>query len=229
MKKIYIVHGWTYKLDKWQNFLQSAKPAGIDPVMLHVPGLTTDDERVFGMDDYVAWLHRALQKEKGERIVLAHSNGGRIALHYLAKYPTGIDKLILIDSAGTQPSYAQLKKRQIFAQTAQLAKKLKVNAKFLSVAYKFIRATDYINAPANMKITMQNMLDADKDFNDKIATIDTPSLLIWGRDDSLTPLASGETLAGLLETELHVIDGARHAPFDTHTDKVINLVKGFIK
>lgn len=229
MKKIYIVHGWTYKLDKWQKFLHSAKSAGIEPVMLHVPGLTTNDERAFSMNDYVAWLHHALQKEKGERIVLAHSNGGRIALHYLAKYPTGIDKLILIDSAGTQPSYAQLKKRQVFAQTAQLAKKLKTNAKFYGAAYKFIRATDYANAPAHMKITMQNMLDADKDFNDKIATIDTPTLLIWGRDDSLTPLASGETLAGLLKTELHVVDGARHAPFDTHTDKVINLVKGFIK
>lgn len=229
MKKIYIIHGWTYKLDKWQKFLQSAKSAGLEPIMLHVPGLTTDEQRAFSMDDYVAWLHRALQKEKGERIVLAHSNGGRIALHYLAKYPKGIDRLILIDSAGTQPSYAQLKKRQIFAQTAQLAKKLKTNAKFYGAAYKFIRATDYANAPAHMKITMQNMLDADKDFNDQIAGIKTPTLLIWGRDDSLTPLASGQTMATLLKAKLHIIDDARHAPFDTHTDRVVALIKEFLQ
>src|ERR1043166_499473 len=97
--KIFIIHGWTYNLDRWTEFCQKLGDTGIELVQMHVPGLTEPSDAVWSIDDYVNWLHQKLAKEP-KPIVLGHSNGGRIALAYCQKYPDHFKQLFLIDSAG---------------------------------------------------------------------------------------------------------------------------------
>ena len=228
-QKIYIIHGWTYDLDKWDVFVDELRDTKFEPILLKVPGLTTKSDKVFTINDYESWLDSELKSATGKIIVMAHSNGGRIALHYIARHPDTIEQLILVDSAGVEAGKKLGLKRKIVAPLAKIARRFVVSPKYRLAVYKFLKATDYHNAPENMKQTMQNMLRADDGFNEKIAKIKTPTLLIWGRHDQLTPLRSGQDMAQLLGAKLHIIDDARHAPFNTHPKDVLQIVEEFLK
>ena len=227
-RKVYVVHGWTYNLDKWTEFNKLLKDHGVDVVMLKVPGLTAPSNLSYTMDDYVAWLADELKNIK-DPVVIGHSNGGRIVLSFIQKYPTKIRQLILIDSAGIANNGGRSRVRlKILKAVAKIGKVFSFIPGLKPLFYKAIGAQDYLNAPENMKITLRNMLAADKLID--LANIKVPTLLIWGRDDQLTPLSGGQELhKGIIGSELRVIDGARHAPNATHPEEVAKIILDRLK
>src|SRR6476619_6450928 len=123
-KKIFILHGWTYSTEKWQPFLDALKREGIEGILLKIPGLTAPLEQVWGLDNYIEWLHGILAKEQ-DIVLLGHSNGGRISLAYAQKYPDHIKQLILMDSAGIYHNEFSIRaKRFIFGSFARVGKKI---------------------------------------------------------------------------------------------------------
>src|SRR5436309_1754011 len=97
IKKIFILHGWTYSIERWEPFINELRKHGIEPEMLQIPGLTAPLDEVWRLDDYVEWLKEIVEKEKDKVTLLGHSNGGRIGLAFAAKYPDKVEKLFLID------------------------------------------------------------------------------------------------------------------------------------
>src|SRR3989344_8737429 len=93
--KVIVLHGWTYAIDKWNDFIESMKNYGNDVLMLSVPGLTAETNRVWTLEDYISWLKETLDKENGPVVLVAHSNGGRIAIPFAASYPEKIKQLII--------------------------------------------------------------------------------------------------------------------------------------
>ena len=79
MKKIVILHGWTYSLDKWEKFKDLLQNEGFQTIFLKIPGLTAKSGEVWNLDKYSNWLGSQLSKEKDKVVLLGHSNGGRIA------------------------------------------------------------------------------------------------------------------------------------------------------
>jgi pimeloyl-ACP methyl ester carboxylesterase len=222
-QKLFIIHGWTYDLDKWTGVCQVLKEQGFEPVQLKVPGLTTPSDTVWDIDGYVDWLDTELRQE-ADPIVIGHSNGGRIALSYVQRHPGRLKQLILIDSAGVP--HAQVKSRaklKLLRTMAAIAKPFIRTPALKRFFYKVIRAQDYFNAPPNMKLTMQNMLAADATID--LSAIKVPVTIIWGRDDAITPLADGQRLAaGIKGSKLQIIDEARHSPFANHPDEVAAII-----
>jgi len=57
-----------------------------------------------------------------------------------------------------------------------------------------------------------------------------PVLVIWGKQDSVTPLAQGEVIAAALKNaKLEVLDGVNHIPHVEKPAEVVRLVDGFVK
>ncbi|TPK40236.1 alpha/beta hydrolase [Mesorhizobium sp. B2-5-4] len=57
-----------------------------------------------------------------------------------------------------------------------------------------------------------------------------PVLVIWGREDSTTPLAQGEEIASLFpHAELTVLDGVNHIPQVERPHDVVRLIANFLK
>jgi pimeloyl-ACP methyl ester carboxylesterase len=228
VKQVYIVHGWTYSLDKWQAVCQELLGQGIEPIMLKVPGLTEPSDKVWDIDGYVDWLDKKLSNVSLP-IVVGHSNGGRIALSYAQKYPSKLGKLILIDSAGIPNNEKKaLFKLEVLKYLSKLGKIFSYIPPVKKLFYKLIGAQDYNNAPPNMKKTMQNMLHADQLL--ELATIKLPVTLIWGRDDGQTPLADGQKMHEFISgSTLHIIDDARHAPFFNHPAEVAGIIRDAVE
>jgi pimeloyl-ACP methyl ester carboxylesterase len=63
------------------------------------------------------------------------------------------------------------------------------------------------------------------DLSVKLASIDVPSLLIWGDADLISPLSVGERLRQLLpRSELRIVRGGGHDLARTHAGEVAALV-----
>lgn len=221
--KVFVIHGWTYNLDKWQPLLSELEQYGVEPVMLKVPGLTAESSKVWTIQGYIAWLDDQIKSES-EPIVIGHSNGGRIALAYINKYPNRIRQLILIDSAGIADKrlYKKIKLKVLYVLSKVLKPLSKIKP-LQKIVYRVIGARDYQEAPDNMKLTMRNMLDADKRLD--LSAVNVPTTIIWGRDDKMTPLHDGQAMNQLIKgSKLHVINGARHAPMSTHPKQVAAII-----
>jgi len=229
MRKIYILHGWTYSTDKWEPFLTSLQKSGVESVMVKIPGLTTPLNDVWTIDDYVEWLKKSLDKEKGKVVLLGHSNGGRIILAFAVKYPAKVKNIILIDSAGIYHDELPIRiKRFVFGKLAKLGKGIR-NIKFLrKLFYVFVQEHDYQKADPVLRQTMHNLITYD--ISVFLETIINSTTIIWGRNDKITPLSDGEYMHTLIKnSSLYIIDTARHSPQFTNTEEVAAIVIKAIK
>ncbi len=227
--KIYIVHGWTYSTQKWQPLIDLLKKAGFDPIMLHVPGLTAESDKVWDVPAYVDWLNQQTSRETQPFALMGHSNGGRLGMAFALQYPERLKHLILIDSAGIYHNEPMLQlKRLLFGRVAKAGKAFADSPKLRAALYKIARAQDYRDAPPNMRATMVNLHEADKTL--PINEVTVPTTIIWGREDKVTPLDDGRQLANLISgSQLEIIDGARHTPPYTHPEEVGRIVVGALK
>jgi pimeloyl-ACP methyl ester carboxylesterase len=206
MKKLYIIHGWTYKPEPWLEVIKDLKKSGIDAELLRVPGLGKPSKKTFTIEDYVAWAKENLPKGS---IALGHSNGGRILLNLLSKDPDYLKGVILLDAAGY---YEKSAKRDISRGLSKAFSPLKKSKFARKLAHKILGASDYENAPENMKVTLTNMLDSDKNLD--ITKVTTPTQIIWGSDDNITPVRQGKKMHELLKnSELTIKEGWRHSHY----------------
>lgn len=225
MKKIYILHGWTYSLDKWLETEDLLKKNGFDPIFLKVPGLTDKSPKVWTIDMYTSWLDAELKKDAEPVILLGHSNGGRIALNYVVSNPDKVKQLVLIDSAGVHHNNFSIRvKRKVFKIVSKLGKPLKEVPILRKVIYKLARESDYRDAPLNMRRTMANMIESDKQLD--VTKVTASTLIIWGQQDTTTPISDAKTLnSSIKNSTLHIIDGARHVPYYTHSQELVDILK----
>jgi len=221
--KIYILHGWSYSVEKWTSFVKELESKGFKINLLKIPGLTGKINKPWNIEDYSSWLYEKLKKEENV-ILIGHSNGGRIAMAFAIKYPDKVSKLILIDSAGIFHNDILLRtKRILFGSIAKIGTRIVNNKKLRNFLYFLAREKDYKNASPNMKKTMVKLIESDKVL--KIHRISVPTIIIWGQDDKITPVSDGKILnAKIKNSRLFLIEGARHSPQFTHPKEVVRII-----
>lgn len=217
-----IIHGWTYTIEPWKTTVELLRKQGIDIIQLRVPGLTAASDDVWTIDGYVTWLEDELA-HIDRPIVLGHSNGGRIAMHYLLSHPDAFEKLILLNSAGVETAPVNLSvKRRILRAASKILAPLKYVPGVKKIVYRAL-GSDYGRAPKNMQATLANLLASDKDFSPRAIT--TPTIVLWGEDDTTTPLAMGQKIASELpRARLFTFEGWKHAPYITHPHELAEAI-----
>lgn len=217
-QKLYIIHGWTYTVDPWAATIARLKKSGIEVKMLHVPGLTKPSKKVWTVAEYARWAERHLPDGA---VALGHSNGGRILLNLCSEQPTKLSKLILLNSAGI---YEVSRKREVAKKLSKGLAPLKKVPGVAKVVHKVLGAQDYDRAPANMKRTLANMIDSDKQL--AVEKVTTPTVLLWGEEDRTTPLRQGKELARRLpRVAMKTFPGWQHAPYLTHPAELAQAIK----
>ena len=219
---LYIIHGWSYTIEPWRTTLGILRKSGLKVKLLKVPGLTEPSKKVFTIDDYVKWADAEIPDGA---IVLGHSNGGRIMLNLCSKKPNKVKYLILLDSAGV---YEPSTKKKIVASLAKIGKPFKKIPVVNKAFHKITGTTDYSRAPENMKITLSNMLESDKNLN--LPSVTTKTYIIWGKKDTVTPPRQATKLyESLPNAELKFYARWTHAPYISNPEELakalINLVE----
>ena len=179
MADLYIIHGWTYTTEPWKKTISLLREKGISVKMLHVPGLTKESDKVWTIDEYADWADEEIPDGA---IALGHSNGGRIIINSCVKDPEKLKYLILLDSAGV---YEPSLRKKLVEKAAKIGKPLK-KIKFIDkIFHRLTGSTDYSKAPENMKKTLANMIESDKELD--FSKVTTRTYILWGKKDTTTP------------------------------------------
>ena len=171
---------------------------------------------------YVDFLDQFCKQLKIERATLVGSSmGGWIAAMFTASFPDRVDKLVLVDAAGYAPP-KDFDTRVYFALNPSTRAEMKVLiAKvFYNKAFQTDAAVDQAIAArlaAGDGYTINSITESiirGEDFlDDVVKTIKRPTLIIWGRQDGLVPLAEGERFnKDIAGSKLIVIEQCGHVP-----------------
>lgn len=124
-------------------------------------------------------------------IIIGHSFGGKIAT-LLAP-----SELVLLSTAGIVVPKSPLVRGKILL--AKLAKKMRISSKAL-------RSKDADSLNEAMYETFKNVVD--EDFRPEFSACSSRAYIFWGKQDSATPLASGELIHSLMkESFFRPLDG----------------------
>ena len=213
MADIYIIHGWTYTVEPWKKTIELLREKGLSVKMLHVPGLTEESKKEFTIDDYMKW---ADQEIPDGAIALGHSNGGRILLNLCAEKPEKLKYLILLDAAGI---YEPSMKKKMVEKVAKIGKPLKKIPLVDKAFHRITGSTDYSKAPENMKKTLVNMIDSDKNLD--LTKVETKTFILWGKKDTTTPPRQATMMYEKLpNAELKFYANWTHAPYISSPDEL---------
>lgn len=222
LKRVLILHGWTYSTKKWAPFITSLKNNSIHAELLKIPGLTEKLSNVWNIDNYVEWLKGKINNNKV--ILIGHSNGGRIILAFAVKYPEKVKQIILIDSAGIYHNELPTRlKRFVFKTIANIGRRITKSESLRKALYKLSRESDYEKAFPIVKQTMVNLITFD--ISNFLNKIKVPTLIIWGEQDKATPLSDGKLMHNLIKgSNLYIIKSAKHSPQFTHAEQVSKII-----
>lgn len=222
MTDLYIIHGWTYTVEPWKNTLAMLQNNGISVKMLHVPGLTEKSDKVYTIDDYIKWADANIPDGA---VALGHSNGGRILLNLCADNPEKLKYLILLDAAGV---YEPSARKKLVEKVAKIGKPLKKVPIIDKAFHKITGSTDYSRAPENMKQTLANMLESDKDLD--FGKVQTKTFILWGKKDTVTPPRQATAMYEKLpNAELKFYANWTHAPYISSPDELARALTTLIK
>jgi len=217
---VLLLHGWGSSLEPYRRLIQLLSRKYF-VIALDMPGFggTQEPPRPFDVDDYVDFVLEFMQQFPVEKLSLVgHSFGGRVIIKMVNRQlPFAIDKIVLIDSAGIKP---QPSKKKSFRQTCYKLGKWfatrKLIAKlfpgFLEKLRRRFGSADYAAASPMMRQCLVKVVN--EDLSHLLPGIKAPTLLVWGENDTATPLSDAKKMeADIPGAGLAVIKNAGHFSF----------------
>jgi pimeloyl-ACP methyl ester carboxylesterase len=195
---------------------------------LDLPGFGHSDKgnHLYSPDNFARVLEAVLEKRVQRPFTLiGHSMGGTVALAYVAAYPQRVSRLVLVDAAGIlhRSVYAEFLGR-VAAQRA-----MGIDSPWFESVVRAIQLRAE-NWPVRGELALerrgvrQRLLRGDPhaisafamvehDFSHALRAIKVPALVIWGAEDTIAPVRTGQALASAIPgARLIVLEGAGHAP-----------------
>jgi pimeloyl-ACP methyl ester carboxylesterase len=214
---VLLLHGWGTSLVTFNELISAWGDKGKRFITLDLPGFGGSEAPPVAWDvsAYASFVQNFLVKLGIDelQVVIGHSLGGRIAIKGVTEGKFRPKQLVLIASAGTASTHSA--RSALYMIIVKMGRAL-TNIPPLSLLreqlrkglYKVAGSSDYLNAgymkETFLKIVRENLTeDARK--------IKIPSLLVWGENDTETPLIEGRTLRGAIrDSKLDIISGAGH-------------------
>lgn len=225
--EVLLLHGWGAPAETYRLIIDHLKPR-CRVVAPDLPGFggSEEPERPWAVDDYVDFVLRfAAAVGLTSPVLIGHSNGGRILIKLASRreLPFPIPKMILMDAAGIKRRHGPGYYIKVYSYKA---------AKHLlpSLAEKMrgkVGSSDYKNASPVMRQTM--VLALNEDLTPLLPAIPVPTLLIWGENDTATPLSDGQKMEKAIPgAGLVVLKGAGHFAFAERWGQCSRVLDSFI-
>lgn len=210
--------GWAPTIDPLSSKFRVIVPDQIGFGLSDKPFL---NYRVGTLVDFLDGLYKELKIDRAS--LVGNSLGGWTAAAFTLAHPEKVERLVLVDAAGfavpvgdttlrtlnglnpsTREGYRELLSRifynkQVFTSDTAVDRTFTNKVK-VGDAYTVQRFIESI-------VRNEDVLD------NRLSEIKKPTLIIWGREDTLTPLEYGEQFKkGISGSELFIIDKCGHVP-----------------
>ena len=230
-KSILILPGWG-KTKETFNYLINCLKKDYTVYIIEYPGFGKSPfpNHDMTVDDYTIIIKAFIEEKRITNLsIIAHSFGGRIAILLAGKYHVSINKMILIDVAGINRFSLKKKVKTIVYKALKLLSIFltKKKDKYLSYLFTKFSSTDYSSLNSNMYNTFKNIINTN--LKKYVKHNKTSTLIIWGKDDTDTPLYIGKYLnKHIFDSGLIILPGT-HFIYLEHPYLVYRIIKEFIK
>lgn len=232
---IVLMHGWGCKADTLASIEAVAVAAGCKVYNVDFPGFGSSTEPPFtwGVEEYTRLIETLIEKEGiSNPMLLGHSFGGRVGILYSSRH-SDVKKLILVDAAGIKPKRPLKYYLKVYSFKAQkkLAQLLlgKEGAQQRIDAMRAKRgSSDYAAASPMMRSILSKVVN--EDLTDRLSAIKAPTLLIWGENDTATPIGDARIMAkNIPDAGLVSFPGCGHYSFLDNPGQFAAVLDSFLK
>lgn len=201
LRPVIIMHGWGCNVDTVAS-IENIFKGKMRVINVDLPGHGKSSEpgSVWGVEEFTSMMENFISRLNLKKpSLVGHSFGGRISI--LLSSRGDVDKVLLVDAAGIKP------KRSLSYYWKVYSFKAMKNAMMLilgkekgKVAVEKMRgkrgSSDYRNSSPRMRAIMSRCVN--EDLKHVMPSIKAPVLLVWGEDDTATPLSDAETMKRLI-------------------------------
>tara|TARA_B110000003_G_scaffold259500_1_gene279557 strand:- start:3430 stop:4380 length:951 start_codon:yes stop_codon:yes gene_type:complete len=247
---IILIHGTASSLHTWDAWTEELKKTN-RVIRMDLPafGITGPNKNSdYSIQAYTNFLHYFIEKLKLKKFHLGgNSLGGNIAWNYAADYPQKVEKLILVDASGLptnkQPPliFKMAKTPLLKSLFLYVTPKILIKKNIKEVYADDSKITDeLVDRYHKMALRVGNRkafidraktdfgLDSTVNIN-KLKTIMTSTLLIWGALDLWIPLDNGIRMDRILvNSSLKVLENSGHVPMEENPEESLKLMTDFL-
>lgn len=235
-RTVLILPGWGTTMNVYRNMIDSISTYA-NIIAFDMPGYGESEapEEAWDSDAWVDFIVEFIESQGIKELdLIGHSNGGRIIIKMMSRENLSfkVGKIILIGSAGIvhkKPLKIRLKVKKYKLGKKILSMKL-VKKLFPNALEKFQKnagSEDYRNSPPALKQSMVKLLNDD--MRDLLPNIKVPTLLLWGENDTATPIEDAELMEKTIpDAGLVRVPGCSHYVFLEQPVYINTIIKTFL-
>lgn len=198
---VILMHGWGCNSSTVQS-IANALNSQLRVYNIDLPGHGKSQEppTPWGVDDFTAQIEEfANALNIKNPTLIGHSFGGRISILMASRTP--VARVVLVDAAGIKPKRPL--KYYLKVYSFKTAKKVlpvilgqKRGAEIIDAWRGKGGSADYRNSSPMMRAVMSRCVN--EDLKHVMPAIKAPTLLLWGEEDTATPLSDAKTMEKLI-------------------------------
>lgn len=214
-----MLHGLMGGTDNWRGIMPYL-PGSCRAMPVQMPFLD-EEVNLESIEDIAEYAACKIDESGVEHMVLmGNSIGGHVAINLMPKYRDRVSGLVLTASSGlfergvarvsSRPTRAWVRQkcREVFHDPCHVTESLVDEFYELSLNRKVSR----------MLVKLAKSVKRDN-VMERLRSIECPTLLIWGRNDRITPPIVGEEFhKNIFQSELLWLDDCGHAPMIEHPE-----------
>lgn len=231
---VVLLHGWGANLHTFDDVAARLEKK-YRVIRIDFPGFGTsslppDSWKIIDFSKLVAAVIEKLDI-KSVYALAGHSFGGRVSIKLISAELLQPEKLILIDAAGVKPPKTAKKTvYKVIAKTGKAVTSLPglglIREKLRKKLYESAGSTDYLNAGPMQKVFLNTI---NEDLLPEVHKITQPTLLLWGENDTDTPVSDAKKMeAELSDARLAVYPDAGHFVYRDKFDEVMQEMEKFL-
>ncbi len=214
---VIIMHGWGCNVDTVAS-IENIFKGKMRVLNVDLPGhgKSSEPPTVWGVEDFTSMMEKFIsQLGLKKPSLVGHSFGGRISI--LLSSRGDVDKVLLVDAAGIKPKRSLSYYWKVYSFKAMKNAALLIFGKKKgSVIVDKMRgkkgSADYRNSSPRMRAIMSRCVNEDLKY--AMPSIKAPVLLVWGENDTATPLSDAQTMKKLIpDAGLVSFPGCGHYSF----------------
>ena len=216
-------HGYMSDKRSFYHQIKYFSERGFECVAFDFPGFGRSAPLVeeWSVGDYASWLAGFIAaQDLGRPHIVAHSFGARVAFRLLGEQNVA-DRLVIVGGAGlVKPrSAAYMRKVRAYRAVKKIAP---------AFAERHFGSAEYRALPPVMRGSYKKIVN--RDLRKEAAKIDSPVLLIYGREDAVTPYAEEGVIFNSTISGSRLVDmPGGHFCFSEHPEKFNPLMLAFLR
>jgi 2-hydroxy-6-oxonona-2,4-dienedioate hydrolase len=228
-RPVMFVHGFGAKADRWKLNMDPIAAAGFRAYAFDLPGhgfASKSDNAPSTVPEYSDFLGKVMDHlEVSNAVLVGTSLGGAVVASFAAQHSDRVEALVFVGSMGLVPIGEEIRSRIRAGSANQTLEAMQAKFKNIiadqsKVTVEMVEEEFHTNnspgaAAALIKVGRYIGEKLDDDVvGQKIASLNKPTLLVWGDEDKVVPLAFGRAAREILpNSRLCILEGTSHTPY----------------